>query len=1342
MATHEQMQALGARCDVCPLRHEGSGPCSSEILPGTDRIAISQEPGNAEILADRPFAGRSGGYLDETLQAIGAHRRQLSTTHLVACMPPGGDINAYESTIRRRNRHRIAEGRTPLPSPVACCAPRMHREVAPFNRVIPLGSIAAQHIVPNMRGGILKTRGRLVEVPTHLTLPDGSQRAMPDPRPCLAQWNALIAEGINPAMVPGRKIMPMLNPAFVQRSPEYGDAFLADLHRAWRWWAFPEGSEEAKAYPDGLLRPVRPARLYRPDIASMERILLHHDLPGWAPLQWRGRRVHVHDWETTSIHPWNARPRCLGVGTFEWAMIIPYEPVQWAREEHARRKEAVAIRKRLVSEGWDLAPAIAESIRRAWQEASGVRDFEQFYRLNDGSTLPLYDAHEQRERDRIVKAWTRDPRILKFGWNSVGYDDIVTTAAYGNGCEPHLDGMFVHCSVQPDLPHNLGDTGSIWTDVHDWKGDMSHSDTKNDGILWDYACPDNAVPADMIPRMWEVAEQRGQVPVILMDHALQRIGTGMHYVGMGVDQEERDRLATVLASPGPAKVRDKKGVERDIPMGVIHRWVLRVRQILDKSGVDVSDIVNRTKKLDRANQEWLESLELEDREQEDVDAEDAFAAPGALPPASELGLDILAFNPGSHPQLRAVLFDEWELPTPSDLKEKELYTSSGEISTGDAVLRRLLADQRLTPDQRAFIHSVRMFRRHAKVFGTYVRPMRLPTGDLELDRGCRVWSDGRLHASWRARGAVTGRYACVTGDTVLETSRGIFTFAEYTPVSGDMVWTHRHRWRPILRKIYKGAAPMYRVSFDDSRASIKCSGEHRLLTPQGWMRLSDLHVGDSVVIDVRLPVLHERPEKRGAGAHGVPQCSEADYGRCGQRTEYDLAQRVLHPSHTSLARETQGRTGASVLQGKCATRTSADGPGSACVEGWYDTVQGRVRYDPHEWHVCPGTSARHGAGSRNGDPSRRLPCASHRRGQDEQRPGQSRVGDSSGTRQATCPTTRIRSITPLGTMDVWDIEVAEDSSYYTQGLCHHNSNGPNMQNLPSIAKAMIVAGPGNVLVSRDMDQIELRVAASRWQITRLLEAFDQGLDPYQMSMESVYGMSAMMNFQGAPSSFGKKDFAKGSQFEKMRKLAKAIALASQYAAGCAFRGGQVEVIDILTIFRLITSAEDKATGELMYPDLTDTEVAAMHDRWLKGFPEYPMGWRADALTVRRQGYLQEPVGGRRRDFPGSKQRKLPEISNFGAQGGASALMNLIIVELSKVIQPNQWGPGTGINNQCHDAITVECPLELAQQVDDIMGEIMNLEHPALPGVRFTSEGGIAWPDKDPMGRGMSRYSEA
>jgi hypothetical protein len=95
-------------------------------------------------------------------------------------------------------------------------------------------------------------------------------------------------------------------------------------------------------------------------------------------------------------------------------------------------------------------------------------------------------------------------------------------------------------------------------------------------------------------------------------------------------------------------------------------------------------------------------------------------------------------------------------------------------------------------------------------------------------------------------------------------------------------------------------------------------------------------------------------------------------------------------------------------------------------------------------------------------------------------------------------------------------------------------------------------------------------------------------------------------------------------------------------------------------------------------------------------------------------------------------------------------MNLALIRLAEAIPFQAWGPGTGILNQCHDAIVIECPADGTSYTKDengkirwdipqgsipwkVMGlleECLNCEHPALPGVKFTATAdiGLTWKD--------------
>ena len=64
-----------------------------------------------------------------------------------------------------------------------------------------------------------------------------------------------------------------------------------------------------------------------------------------------------------------------------------------------------------------------------------------------------------------------------------------------------------------------------------------------------------------------------------------------------------------------------------------------------------------------------------------------------------------------------------------------------------------------------------------------------------------------------------------------------------------------------------------------------------------------------------------------------------------------------------------------------------------------------------------------------------------------------------------------------------------------------------------------------------------------------------------------------------------------------------------------------------------------------------------------------------------------------------------------------------MIDLMQAIPFEKWGPTTGVINQCHDSITVECPESEAQWVKGVLTEVMN-RHVYPYRVKFTSDADI------------------
>lgn len=131
------------------------------------------------------------------------------------------------------------------------------------------------------------------------------------------------------------------------------------------------------------------------------------------------------------------------------------------------------------------------------------------------------------------------------------------------------------------------------------------------------------------------------------------------------------------------------------------------------------------------------------------------------------------FNPASVNQIKDLLFGKWKMPIVEE-------TESGEPSTGDDVIRTLMLEPGLDRKQKQFLHSLRMFRRRAKLRGTYIVKLKSRDeiyiqDDFALDemddpdeRDFRekdrkkqgiIYPDGRVRSSWNVHGTNTGRFS-------------------------------------------------------------------------------------------------------------------------------------------------------------------------------------------------------------------------------------------------------------------------------------------------------------------------------------------------------------------------------------------------------------------------------------------------------------------------------------------------------------------------------------------------------------------------------------------------------
>lgn len=1707
--------ALGAACNLCPLRTEREGdPVPGEILPGTAVMGVGQEPGDAEVRSGRPLCGPSGRIFDQALVVVGRHRRLVSTTNVVACKPPGGDIVAYEAKLASRNRKRARQGLGPIPSPTACCAPRLHAELRGFNYLLPMGSVALAATTPFVRGGVGRNRGRLIEIPVGLGYDPTDRR-----------------------IVPGRRVVATFNAAAVARDMVLWKVFTRDLDRLFRW-------------SEGALRPPVIETFYRPDMGLLQDLLTRRFF------RWRGLFAHIYDVETQSIHAMKARLRCIGIGGPEWAVVVPYEPVQWERARVAARKSAEERAAELVPNADGVLPW-SPVVNAEGFPLDGVDppQFDPYYTLDDG-IAPLYTAEEQAERDRLIRWWATEPSILKVGWNclyggtpillangtsapidrlvrgrfagevlgmnaagevvpaqvlgwfretrpgqtwlvircvgekghargltltpdhevyltrgrvsaaEVQPGDFMLTAerelvadqqaailgtllgdsvaaactskpgaipgqpvpvridmlhasraalrgshssqalaqekaewlsgwltvtseqsvsfgkprtafvyrtpqcrqiadlarlVYSNGkrrlkvealdrlgpvglawlfaddgfqtrrrpgkrgrvrrspvsiatcgfprtdlelgaawfsrtfgytsisskgclllsidatrafCQyiapyllpaaryklpdprgwdldawpefigmparawrphpvevvsvsswvppregtqrwclrtttgnfmtgfglvkncgsydrltmenpvngfrltpaPHMDGILVKRNVSPELNHDLGFTVSLLLDMEDWKGDHVAVHAQTDSHLWRYnGQGDIGATGNVIEPLYAELESRGQVEVCRLDHQIQAIGVGMHKNGLLVDQVAR-------------VARDHELRRR------VGKWLTHTRQLIDKLGVRVSDVTHRTKKAD-------EQAEAMRREVLDTWAEVGLDPTGLsedeirdgwdLPSAAAMGLDALGFNPLSHAQLRSVLFDEWELPIPTDMKPRELYTQSGEISTGDAVLRRLVIDRSIPEDHRRFIHAVRMLRRWAKEWGTYVVPLRLPTGRAKLDRGCVVWEDGRVHSVFNTHSVKSGRISTSSPNCQNEPP-GIKALFVPGPghrfIGPDMdqiemrIAASRWNVRALLEAFDQGLDPyqyvMRLILGEERRAALiggpSAFGKKDFKKKSPYERARKLYKAVHLAcVDRETEVVTLGPE----GAKPICQVRPGDWtwAWSTRRRRYEPA-RVL----------------GTICQGvKPAVRVHFRWWAGARA-GWREgSVVATV---DHQFMLRDGTFREAGSLSVGASlmPFRRREYQGYRHVMpyntgEERREHRIAVGlyemdENAHVHHENHTRTdnrleNLRILTPTEHLLQEHPEILAKG----QAAARTASKARSFEDRSRAAtiswdtrRAKVAAGqydpafgPRASLLDAFADQIGIlpdqevadlagctfqnvaayratrgipapapRVGARGWLKAVLQES------PWREQLESAQSCEEIA--QGLSRSYGIAVTRQAVLFHR-KKLAphnhevvsvEPVGLREVWdlevdhedhnfatAAGVFVHNCQYGAT-LETAYRLVTSDEDKETGNLVFKDLPIEEFAVTYTRWGEGFPEYAAGWAAAQAKVRFQGFLQEPVLGRRRDFPNGAGGNLSEMTNTEIQPAAASILNILMAEVEAEVPHGYAGPGTGLVNQVHDQLLLEVPEGDVPRVRGILDRIMNgRTFEGLPGVRFTADVG-------------------
>lgn len=368
--------------------------------------------------------------------------------------------------------------------------------------------------------------------------------------------------------------------------------------------------------------------------------------------------------------------------------------------------------------------------------------------------------------------------------------------------------------------------------------------------------------------------------------------------------------------------------------------------------------------------------------------------------------------------------------------------------------------------------------------------------------------DGKIRPSYMLASTVTGRSACLHKDTLVTTFAGEKRAADIKV--GDLLFTHKRRWKPVVELFIKPAEEMYEVVLTNGE-SVTCTEGHIFYTANHkWETLRNVCIKSTL----------SRPVSAGSGGkrlYEIFEDSQTGIRRYGNDTSH---------SNSNIAGRTRTRQIQTVQDSQIFSiedRQQEPGQGKAFaqLEGqglrrllWVsDTDSGRAPL------LC--------ASLRNGQ-SFRGTCEGlteiygdtpHRR-----EPAQQPVIEPSGCilRGASGDPSEV-SVHPAGigiaevyyrgSHRVFDFEVADDHSYEAGGVFSHNSKNPNGQNFPKRGKlakeyrTIFEAPKGFVYVQVDLSQAELRIAAMMSQDLNMLEVYAQGGDIHRATAAGTMGIT-------------------------------------------------------------------------------------------------------------------------------------------------------------------------------------------------------------------------------------------
>lgn len=400
-------------------------------------------------------------------------------------------------------------------------------------------------------------------------------------------------------------------------------------------------------------------------------------------------------------------------------------------------------------------------------------------------------------------------------------------------------------------------------------------------------------------------------------------------------------------------------------------------------------------------------------------------------------------------------------------------------------------------------HKIRTIRKYKKIISTFIDGAIL-----------NKQVNGRVHGQFNQMGAITGRFSCVKGDTLIETKQGKKAIKDIK--KGDLVWTHKNRWKPVLASYIKGKEQMYDITFSNGEI-LTCTQKHRLFIDNQWITIREI-------------------------LNGFQQETNKQFKDCTRSLRTVSRQKIVYDSRDFRAKQwycnttdnNQNTTNSSFKRRiqslksiKILTKQRRQQEPNE-EQNWRISSQFQRRllrwerwlYDSFtQWEEVTIPSSDLRRSSWNKRTSEGVTSSSYRWKQAKQFNRQSSSlykdrssNDSSFTEQRQSRI-KIEKINTSNSYQVYDITVQDDESYMTCGVFSHNSSNPNLQNIPArdkklgpMMRSIFLPEDGFDWIKMDYSSVEFRVFAHFIKDPILLNAYNN--DPntdFHKVVENIVG---------------------------------------------------------------------------------------------------------------------------------------------------------------------------------------------------------------------------------------------